>query len=104
MTINERRPLKPWFRVLIGVIGLAVAGLGALLVVAGLSDGRPDAGDLMVLTVFGLYAAAGLLLLVVGIAGRTPSWLAVHEPGLGRNMLFGISFVAAFMIFDDPRI
>ena len=49
----------------------------------------------------GLYAAAGLLLLIVGLVGRAPSWLPVHEPGMGYNMLYAV-LCGLTLLASDP--
>lgn len=103
MTTNERHQVRPWLRVVSGFVGLVLAGAATLLTVAFLSAGPLHADDLAGVAVLALFLGLALLFLAVGLVGRTPSWLPVHERGLGRSMLHVFSLVAALLIFDALR-
>ena len=80
MTSNERHEFRPWLRVVSGAIGLVLSGAAGALFVAFLTAGELHADDLLGLAVLVPFLGAGLLFLIVGLVGRTPSWLPVYAP------------------------
>lgn len=91
--------LAPWVRLVVGVFGLALAGPVLALFVFGPDWRHLRADDSLALVVLAPFVACGVLFLAIGFTGRTPRWLPLSEPGMGRaargGMLLGLGFVAA---------
>jgi len=91
--------LAPWIRLVVGVLGLALAGPALALFALGPDWRDLRADDFIAFAVLAPFAAFGVLFLVIGTTGRTPRWLPLYEPGMGRaargGVLLGLGFVAA---------
>ena len=102
MTNSERHQVRPWLRVVSGVIGFVVAGVAAIPLLMGFPPvGQLHADDLFALAVLAPFLGAGLLFLVVGIVGHTPSWLPVHKPATGREFLFAMLWLLAAIALGE---
>jgi hypothetical protein len=91
--------LVPWIRLVVGAFGLALAGPVLALFVLGPDWRNLRADDFIAFAVLAPFAAFGVLFLAIGLTGRTPKWLPLYEPGMGRaargGVLLGLGFVAA---------
>jgi len=101
MTINERQQVRPWLRVVSGVIGLALTGAAGALFVAFLTTGELHADDLSGLALLVPFLGAGLLFLVVGLVGRSPSWLPAKAPGTWREFLYAMLWLIAVIALGE---
>jgi len=101
MTIRERHQVRPWLRVVSGIVGLVLTGAAGVLFVAFLTGGELHADDLLGLAVLVPFLGAGLLFLVVGLVGRTPSWLPEYAPGMWREFLYALLWLIAVLALGE---
>ena len=96
--------LTPWIRLVVGIVGLALAGPVFALVALGPDWRHLRADDLIAFAVLAPFAAFGVLFLAIGLAGRTPRWLPLYEPGFprvaGRGLILSAMLAAPLVVTD----